>query len=88
MSAPWLSDKVFNTHSLIIIYIKSLTYEDQSTNWKLDKIEFKPLTLLVGASGVGKMQILKALLNLKRISHGSSLNGLKWDIEFRALLIM
>jgi ABC-type transport system involved in cytochrome c biogenesis ATPase subunit len=65
------------------MYIKSLIYEDQSTDWKLEKIEFKPLTLLVGVSGVGKTQILKALLNLKQISRGRSLNGLKWEIEFR-----
>jgi len=65
------------------MYIKSLIYEDQSTGWKLEKIEFKPLTLLVGISGVGKTQILKALLNLKEISHGKSLNGLKWEIEFK-----
>lgn len=64
------------------MYIKSLIYEDQSTDWKLEKLEFKPLTLLVGVSGVGKTQILKALLNLKEISQGKSLNGLKWEIEF------
>ncbi len=66
------------------MYIKSLIYEDQSTDWKLELIEFKPLTLLVGVSGVGKTQILKSLLNLKEISRGSSLNGLKWEIEFRS----
>ena len=66
------------------MYIKSLIYEDQSTNWKLELIEFKSLTLLVGVSGVGKTQILKALLNLKRISRGRSLNGLKWEVEFKS----
>jgi len=64
------------------MYIKSLIYEDQSTGWKLELMEFKPLTLLVGASGVGKTQILNSLINLKDISRGKSLNGLKWEIEF------
>ncbi len=64
------------------MYIKSLIYEDQSTDWKLELMEFKPLTLLVGASGVGKTQILNALLNLKKIANGRSLNGLKWEIKF------
>jgi predicted ATPase len=64
------------------MYIKSLFYKDQSTDWELELIEFKQLTLLVGVSGVGKTQILKALLNLKEISHGKSLNGLKWEFEF------
>jgi len=64
------------------MYIKSLMYQDKSTNWKLESVPFKPLTLLVGASGVGKTQILKALLNLKNISHGELFNGFKWEIEF------
>ncbi len=62
--------------------IKSLIYEDQSTDWKLEQIDFKPLTLLVGVSGVGKTQILKALVNLRKISRGESINGLNWNIEF------
>jgi ABC-type Na+ transport system ATPase subunit NatA len=66
------------------MYIKSLIYEDQSTGWKLEKIEFNnSLTLLVGVSGVGKTQILKALLNLKNISNGEHIHGLKWEIEFK-----
>lgn len=66
------------------MHIKSLIYEDQSTDWKLELIEFNPLTLLVGVSGVGKTQILKALLNLRLISRGRSLNGLKWEVEFKS----
>ncbi len=62
--------------------IKSLIYEDQSTDWKLERIDFKPLTLLVGVSGVGKTQILKALVNLRKISRGESISGLNWNIEF------
>jgi ABC-type cobalamin/Fe3+-siderophores transport system ATPase subunit len=64
------------------MYIKSLIYEDRSIDWKLEKIEFKPLTLLVGVSGVGKTQILKALLNLKNISNRGAVQGFKWDVEF------
>lgn len=65
--------------------IQSLQYEDLSTGWKLDLIEFNPqLTLLVGASGVGKTQILEALGNLKKIAAGisSSSSGVQWDIHF------
>lgn len=36
----------------------------------------------MGASGVGKTQILRAILKLKKISRGASLNGLKWHIKF------
>lgn len=43
------------------------------------------LTLLVGASGVGKTQILKALMALKRAAQGRSLNGMTWSVEFGTL---
>jgi len=62
--------------------ISKLKYFDQSRHWNLNVMTFKKLTLLVGASGVGKTQILKSLLNLRNISKGSSINGLKWEIEF------
>jgi hypothetical protein len=40
------------------------------------------LNLLVGISGAGKTSILKAISNLKRITNGASINGVKWDVEF------
>ena len=64
------------------MYIKSLEYHDIASGWQLELLRFSPLTLLVGASGVGKTQILSALLNLKDIANGSERNGIKWAIEF------
>lgn len=62
--------------------IRTFEYTDHAVEWVLEHIEFNALTLLVGASGVGKTRILKALLHLKKIANGSSLNGLQWKIEF------
>ncbi len=62
--------------------INSFSYEDKSVNWKLEKVQFDNLTLLVGASGVGKTRVLKSLMSLKRIIEGDTLNGVCWDIEF------
>ncbi|MDM8561592.1 AAA family ATPase [Candidatus Parabeggiatoa sp. HSG14] len=62
--------------------IKSFEYTDHAVKWVLEPIEFSSLTLLVGASGVGKTRILKSLLHLKKIACGTSLNGLQWKIKF------
>jgi len=62
--------------------INTLSYIDKATNWELKPISFNQLTLLVGVSGVGKTRILKSILNLKKISKGASLNGVKWSIDF------
>ncbi len=62
--------------------IRSFTYKNSSVNWELEPITFNQLTLLVGASGVGKTRILESILNLKQIAKGSSLNGSEWTIEF------
>lgn len=62
--------------------IKTLSYIDKTTGWELKPVSFNQLTLLVGASGVGKTRILEAILNLKRIAEGQSLSGVKWRIEF------
>lgn len=62
--------------------IKKLTYHNKYLDWQLEPLEFSNLNLLVGASGVGKTRILKALTDLKRIASGESLNGVAWDVEF------
>ena len=62
--------------------IISFTYQDNARQWQLEPITFGPLTLLVGASGVGKTQILHGLYNLVKISQGESLNGVEWELEF------
>lgn len=62
--------------------ILSFAYEDKARQWQLMPVTFGQLTLLVGASGVGKTQILRALHNLVKISRGDALNGVKWRLEF------
>lgn len=58
------------------------SYYDKTRNWGFENLEFLKLTLLVGASGVGKTQILRALTNIKRIANDASINGIKWDMTF------
>ena len=65
--------------------VNSITYADNDSNWRLEKVEFKNLTLLVGASGVGKTQILQTLLRLRSISNGEAISGINWDIEFTTI---
>jgi predicted ATPase len=62
--------------------INQITYYDKELEWRFEPIHFSELTLLVGVSGVGKTQILESIMNLRRITRGSSLNGVKWDISF------
>jgi AAA15 family ATPase/GTPase len=63
--------------------IQQLEYQDQEYNWLFKPITILPkVTLLVGISGVGKTQILKAIFNLKKIANGGSLNGVKWKVIF------
>ncbi len=64
--------------------IKRLEYHDRARGWKLEPVEFSNLNLLVGVSGAGKTQILNAILNLKKIANGDSLNGVEWDVKFLA----
>ncbi|MCC5943292.1 MAG: ATP-binding protein [Bernardetiaceae bacterium] len=65
--------------------INSLSFVDTDTKWNLSKVEFKSLTLLVGASGVGKTQILESILKLRAIVKGKSISGTRWEIDFTTL---
>ena len=62
---------------------KSISIKDGRTGWNVDNIQFNPmLTLLVGASGVGKTKILNGINALKQIARGNSFFGLEWKTEF------
>jgi energy-coupling factor transporter ATP-binding protein EcfA2 len=65
--------------------ISKFQFEDKSLEWRLEELLLNKLTLLVGASGVGKTQILRALMGLQQITEGSSLNGIAWLIEFETI---
>lgn len=65
--------------------IKKVAFWDNLREWRFEPIYFSNLALLVGVSGVGKTQILKAILNLQKIANGASLNGLAWDVTFSTI---
>ena len=63
--------------------INSLRIKNNFLGWEFEKIDFTlNLTLLVGASGVGKTQILNAIDLLRYIANGGSVNGFEWEIAF------
>lgn len=62
--------------------IKKLSFKNNKTGWSVKDVNFSSLTLLVGASGVGKTQILKVLSTLSSIAEGRSYNGREWNIQF------
>ncbi|MBR3578106.1 MAG: ATP-binding protein [Bacteroidales bacterium] len=62
---------------------KSITATDKTSGWNVENIQFNPmLTLLVGASGVGKTRILNLINGLCQIAQGNSFNGTEWKVEF------
>lgn len=62
--------------------IHKFEFENGNLELKINQIKFSNLTLLIGVSGVGKTLILKAILDLRSIANGRSLDGVKWEIEF------
>lgn len=65
--------------------IKEVSFKNKAHRWELEKTEFSDLTLLVGASGVGKTQILNSIVKLINISNGYAYNGVEWDLHFITL---
>ena len=62
--------------------LKSLTFEDKRTGWRLEDLRLDPFNLLVGASGVGKTKILRALRESIRQSNRARGN-LECSFELR-----
>lgn len=65
--------------------LQSLTFEDKRTGWKLEDLRLDRFNLLVGASGVGKTKILRAIETVQHIGWGGDLQGLtaiKFEIRF------
>ncbi len=62
--------------------IVNLSYKNRKSGWNIKDLAFNNLTLLVGASGVGKTQILRAILRLASIAKGKSSNGIEWRVSF------
>lgn len=62
--------------------LKKVSFTNHKTGWNVKDVKFGSLTLLVGASGVGKTQILKSVSTLAGIANGLSYNGVEWAVEF------
>lgn len=62
--------------------IKTISFKDYIQNWELQETSFDKLTLLVGASGVGKSRILQVINILKQIALGRIYRGIEWNVEF------
>lgn len=59
-----------------------LSFKDRRSGWNIKDLYFNNLTLLVGASGVGKTQILNAISSLVRIGKGKSAGSVEWALVF------
>ena len=62
--------------------IHTITFINHNTGWNIQDLSIDRLTLFVGASGVGKTQILHSILDIAKIAKGVSFNGVEWKIKF------
>jgi len=67
--------------------INSFNFRNNRQNWHIEKAIFDNLILLIGASGVGKTRILKALYLICNVSQGEvqMLEDVEWSIDFSHL---
>jgi hypothetical protein len=74
------------------MFIESLKVSYPTEGWSLEETKFDRFNLLVGASGVGKTRILRAILDLRRIATGGSFKDayarhgqFEWEVGFRTI---
>lgn len=60
----------------------SLTARNTLSNLIINQIDFEDFSLLVGASGVGKTQILNAISNLVKMAKGITVGSFEWNLKF------
>ena len=67
--------------------IKSFTFNSTNQNWNIEEVYFDDLNLLVGASGVGKTRILRALDLICDVAKDKKrkLDDVQWSINFSHL---
>lgn len=65
------------------MFIEKLWAKNEALEWEIEEINFEAFNLLVGASGVGKTRVLRAIMELTQQGIGHSTNGLSWDLTFR-----
>jgi predicted ATPase len=67
--------------------IKDFSFSSNNQDWHIEKIYFDDLNLLVGASGVGKTRILRALDLICNVAKDKTqkLDDVQWSINFSHL---
>ena len=66
------------------MHIKSIQFSDDGPRpWEFSRFNFKPINLLVGASGSGKTRFITAIFNIARLAGGANklISPAKWVIE-------